>query len=310
MRIKNVFIAALAFVLLLFPNHGSASVKTIAAVLSSDQPRYREAHRAFVKSLEARGYGRGKTEIILQSPNPDAVSWSNTIRKFNAYKPDLIMAYGAGASLVALQETDNIPVVSADIYALEKVAKGVCGVSSRVPMMTLVKSMQMIHPYRTIGVIYTNREVGSRRQADDIRKAASQFGAKTIESNVTSEKSLDSAISYLISKTDVIVITEGSIACRYFERIISRATARSIPVFSTMPDAAEKGALLSLEISPQEQGQLAAEIAVRILEGANPANLSLLTPHRVDLVVNMRAAHAMKINLPFQLFGSVTRVIK
>lgn len=294
----------------LFSDPGRAAEKTIAVVLSSDQPRYREAHRAFVKSLEARGYGSGKAEIILQSPNPDPLSWANTIRKFNAYKPDLILAYGAGASSVAIKESENIPVVSADVYALETVAKGVCGVSSRVPMMTLVKTMQMIHPYRTIGVLYTAREVGSHRQADDLRKAASQFGAKTIEMNVTSEKSLESALSAQLAKVDVIVVTESSIASRYFERIVNRATARSVPVFSTMPDAANKGALISLEISPQEQGQLAAEMVVRILEGANPANLSLLTPRRIDLVANMRSAIALKITLPFQLLGSVTRVIK
>lgn len=310
MKIKVLIIAVMACMLAAFPNHGKAGARTIAAVLSSDQPRYREAHRAFVKSLEARGYGNGRTEIVLQAPNPDLLSWTNTIRKFNAYKPDLILAYGAGASSVAMKEADNIPVVSADVYALEATAKGVCGVSSRVPMMTLVKTMQMIHPYSTIGVLYTARELGSYRQAEDLRKAAVQFGAKTMDMNVTSEKSLESALSALLAKADVIVVTESSIASRYFERIISRATARSIPIVSTMPDAADKGALMSLEISPQEQGQLAAEMAVRILEGANPANLPLLTPRRVDLVVNMRSAHAMKIALPFQLLGSVTRVIK
>lgn len=305
-----LLIAGFAFVLMFVPQYGSAAARVIAAVLSSDQPRYREAHRAFVKSLEARGYGSGKVEIILQSPNPDPLSWANVIRKFNAYRPDLIIAYGAGASSVALKESDNISVVSADLYALEKDLKSVCGVSSRVPMMTLIKTMQAIHPYRNIGILYTSREAGSLRQAEDLRKAASQFGAKTLEINVTSESTLDHALTSMLAKVDMVVVTESSIACRYFERIISRTTPRAIPVVSTMPDAAEKGALLSLEINPQEQGQLAAEIAVRIMEGANPANLSLLTPRRVDLVVNMRVANSMKITLPFQTLGSVTRVIK
>jgi putative ABC transport system substrate-binding protein len=77
-----------------------------------------------------------------------------------------------------------------------------------------------------------------------------------------------------------------------------------------MPDAAEKGALVSLEISPQEQGHLAAEIVVRILEGATPEHLSLLTPRRIELIVNMRSARELGINLPFAVLGNATRVLK
>ncbi len=69
-----------------------AAGKVISAIMSSDQPRYREAHSAFVKSLAARGYPPGTTEIMLQTPNSDQFSWSNTIRKCNAYRPDLIVA--------------------------------------------------------------------------------------------------------------------------------------------------------------------------------------------------------------------------
>lgn len=310
MKIKLIIIAVMALVFVSTPHHVAATGKLIAAMLSSDQPRYREAHRAFIKSLEARGYGAGKVEVVLQSPNPDTLSWTNVIRKFNAYKPNMIVVYGSGASGIALKESDGIPVVSADVYSLEKTARGVCGVSSRVPMMTLVKTMQSIHPYKVVGVLYTGQESGSLHQAEDIRKAVVQFGGKTVAVNVTSDASLDRALNSMLAKVDMIVVTESSYSCRRFERIVSRATARSIPIVSPMPDSAEKGALISLEINPQEQGQLAAEIAVRILEGANPANLSLLTPRRIDLIVNMRVASAMKITLPFQVLGSVTRVIK
>lgn len=311
MKTRLIYIAIMALFLVILPTQqGSAAGKLIAAVFTSDQPRYRDAHRAFIKSLEARGYGHGSTEITLQTPNPDPLSWSNAIRKFNAYKPDIIIAYGAGASAAAMKESDKIPVVSADVYSLDKASKGLCGISSRVPMMTMIKTMQAIHPYRSIGVLYTARESGSLRQAEELRKAAIQFNAKAVMVNVTSDASLEKALGSLFSKIDMLVVTESSYSCRNFTTVANKATAHLIPVVSPMPDAAEKGALLSLEISPQEQGQLAAEMAVRILEGANPEHLSLLMPHRVDLVINMRIARSMKLNLPFQALGSATRIIK
>ena len=288
----------------------SATGKRIVAIMSSDQPRYLEAHRAFVNSLTARGYPPATIEIIPQTANPDHLSLSNTIRKLNAYKPDLIIAYGASAALTAMKESDGIPVVSADIYAGEQPTKGMCGVSSRVPMITLLKTLQEIRPYRKIGIIYTSREIGSQRQRDDIRKLALQLGVSVSEINASTTAALESGLTSLIKRSDVVIATESSIVCRNFDRIITRTRAHKIPVAATMPDSAERGALVSLEINPQEQGQLAAEIVVRLLEGATPDHLSLLTPRRVDLIVNMRIAREMGLNLPFPVLGTATRVIK
>jgi putative ABC transport system substrate-binding protein len=287
-----------------------AADKLIAAVMSSDQPRYHEAHKAFVTSLTARGYPASTTGIILQTPNPDQLSWSNTIRKFNAYKPDLIVAYGAPAALVAMKESNGTPVVSADVYATEQPVKGMCGVSSRVPMITLLKTLQDIRPFRRIGIIFTGREIGSQRQRDDIRKLALQLGASVAELNAATTAALESGLPALIERSDAIIATESSIVCRNFNRIIDQTRTRTIPVAATMPDSAEKGALVSLEISPQEQGHLAAEIVARLLEGANPEHLPLLTPRRIDLIVNMRIAREMGFNLPFHVLGSATRIIK
>jgi len=287
-----------------------AAGKLIAAVMSSDQPRYREAHKAFVKSLTARGYPPATTEIMLQTPNPDQLSWSNTIRKFKAYQPDLIVAYGTPAALTAMKESDGIPVVAVDFYASEPSSKGLCGVSSRVPMITLIKTLQEIRPYRRIGIIYTGREAGSQRQRDDIRRLALQLGIGVAELNVPTTAALENGLTGLIERSDAVIATESSIACRNFDRIITRTKAHNIPVAATMPESAEKGALVSLEISPQEQGHLAADIVVRLLEGASPEHLTLLTPRRVDLIVNMRSARDMALTLPYPVLGSATRVIK
>lgn len=282
----------------------------IAAMMSSDQPRYHEAHRSFVKSLTARGYSPSSTEIILQTPNPDPLSWSNTVRKFNAYKPSLILTYGAPAGMAAMKESDGIPVVAADFYAGPQPSKNVCGVSSRIPVITLLKALNETKPFRRIGILYNSKEIGSQRQADDLRKAAIQMGATPVDGNFTSNASLDSGLNAFLGKVDVIVATESSVVCRNFSRIVERAKGHNTPLASIIPDSAEKGALVSLEISPQEQGHLAAEIVVRILEGATPDHLSLLMPRRIELILNMRVAREFGLNPPFSVLGNATRVIK
>ena len=291
-----------------------AAGKVIAAVMSSDQPRYREAHHAFVKSLATLGYTSADVEIILQTPNPDPLSWSNTIRKFNAYRPDLIVAYGASAALTAMKESDGIPVVSVDVFLSEGQQRGMCGVSSRVPLVTLIKtfkdSREYIKPFRRLGVIYNSREVGSQKQLDEIKKIAPRFDMIVTEANVASAVALDAALPSLLDHSDVIFATESGLVSRQFSKIIARTKARNIPVLATMPGAAEKGALISLEIDPAEQGYLAADIATRILEGARQNRLSLLSPRRIELIINLHAAQELGINLPFTVLSVASRVIK
>ena len=311
MSVRKQYIAALlALLTICCAVPCSAASKVVAAIMSSDQPRYREAHQAFVKSLASRGYAQSNTEIILQAPNPDQLSWSNTIRKFNAYRPDLIVAYGAPASQTAMKEADRIPVVSVDLYAPEHPARGTFGVSSRVPMITLIKTLQDIRPYRKIGVIYNSRESGSKRQLEDVKKYAVKQGLSIVEANVASAAAVEAVLTTLLEKVDAIVVTESGIVCRQFERIIKLTRTHKIPVVSTMPDAAEKGALVSLEIDPQEQGQLGADVAVRLLEGARAENLSLINPRRVDLIVNIRFAREMGLAIPFPVLDRATRILK
>jgi putative ABC transport system substrate-binding protein len=197
-----------------------------------------------------------------------------------------------------------------DVFAAEHPVKGVCGVSSRVSMGTLLKTVLDIRRYQRIGVLYTPREYGSQQQLDDVKKFAAKLGITVIEGSVSTAASLDIELNRLLDKSEAIIVTEGGLLGQQFERIIARSKARKVPIASTMPDAAEKGAIVSLEINPQEQGYLAAEMAVRILEGAKTEFLPLVPPHRIDLVINMRRAREIGIEVPFPVLRNATRLIK
>lgn len=311
-RFRALLVMLLAlFPLCCLPAAYAGETTVIAAVMSSDQPRYREAHKAFVKSLAARGYMAPSIEISLTCPGADSSSLTTTIRKITATHPDLIVTYGSSAAQAVTKEVEGIPIVSVDTFAADPPPSGSCGVSSRVPMITLLKTLQDIGPYRRVGVILNARDISSQHQLEDIRKCAVQLGLSVVEGNVTSAASVESVLTTLLDKVDVIVaVTEGSAVYRQFDRIIARAKARRVPVASTMPRSAERGALISLEIHPREQGHLAAEIATRILEGARAEHLSLLTPRQVDLVVNVRAAREMGIGIPNSVIVGATRVVK
>ncbi len=291
----------------------------VAAVLTSDIPRYQDAYRAFVRGLAAKGFGEGEVEFITQTPNPDPISWANSVRKFNALKPDLLVTFGAAATISATQEAVRVPIVFADVYgpvetgisrSMSKTGGNLCGVSSKVPMATLVKTMMAIRPVKTLGILYNRRERGSYVQMQEIKRLAAQQGFAVVEANVPVASGLDTALGHLLARCDCVFVSESSVVNRSLERIVHRATAAKVPVISLVPDSAEKGALLTLEASPVEQGLLAASHAAKIFQGNRPGELAVLTPRKVDLVLNLHSAKALDVQIPFRVLSVATKVLK
>ena len=297
-----------------------AGGKLVAALLTCDIPRYREVHRAFMKALVQKGYDQSNVEVITQTPNPDPISWANSIRKFNAIGADIIITYGAPASITALHEANDIPVVFADVYGPVEcgLAKGMSstghnmtGVSSKVPLVTLIKTAVELKPVRLLGVVYTAREEGSLVQLRELRRIAAQLGIGLAEVNLAGASGLDAALATLFAaRVDSIYVSECAAGSRGFEKIVHRAGEMKIPVLSQMPGAAQKGALLSLEADPTEQGQVAADYAARILGGKKASSIPIATPKKVELIVNLKTARMLELHVPFPVLSAATRVLK
>jgi putative ABC transport system substrate-binding protein len=320
-RFSGSFIraAALAIIMTFCAVPALAAVKLVAVVLTSDITRYRDAHRAFVKTLAANGYNEGNIDIIMQSPNPDPISWANSVRKVVAIGADIIITYGAPVTLAAMRETDDVPIVFADVYGpvetgvtrnMTVTGRNMTGVSSKVPMITLIKTAYDIKPIRNLGVIYNSREIGSLVQLKEIRRAAAQLGFAVIAINVSSVAGLDVALNPLLAKVEIVYISECAAGCRGFEKIVHRANEYKIPVISQIPDAADKGALVALEISPTEQGQLAGESAVKVLNGRKISQIPIATPKKTEMIINLRAARVLDLHIPFQVLSAATRIMK
>jgi ABC-type uncharacterized transport system substrate-binding protein len=306
--------------LLLFPTSPSyAGKKLIGAILTPEITRYREAHHAFVKALTQKGFDHRTVEIIVQEPNPDPISWANAVRKLEAVGADIIVTYGSPVTIAAMRETRETPIVFVDVYgpvetgitrSMTMSGTNLCGVSSKVPMITLVKTFQEFRHIRKMGVIYGSREAGSLVQFHEIRRIAAQLGFDVVDADLLYTSGLDAALKSMVNRVDCIYVSECSLGSRLFEKIIAFGNRHMIPVISQIPDASGKGALVTMEASPIEQGQLAAETVARILRGVKAGQIQIVTPKKIDLIINMRAAKALDLHVPFQSLSVATKIIK
>jgi len=129
--------------------------------------------------------------------------------------------------------------------------------------------------------------------------------------SVSTAASLDQGLATLLAaKVDYIYVSECTAGCRGFDKIVHRAAEQKIPVITLMPGGAAKGALISLEADPIEQGQLAADYAARILSGKKANHLPVVTPKKVELIVNLKIAKALELHVPFPVLSAATKVLK
>lgn len=319
--IRGLFTGFVLFFAMLVADVGVlfAEQQFVASVITGDLQRYRNAHDAFMKILRAGGMSEDKVKVHVQSPNPDAMSWANSIRKAVGGGADLIITYGAPVTLVAKKEAKGIPLLFADVY--DPVALGIVkdlavtggeisGIASTTPIETLARTLVEIQAPKVILALFSSTEQGSLLQAKRMEEQGTKFGFSVIKVDVKSREAARQAIIEAKGKPEAVYITESILLCQGLQELINTANEKRLPVLTQIPESGDKGALLTLEADPVEQGQLLAVHALQVLGGQKVFTLPVRTPKKVALVVNMKVAEELGIKIPFQTLSLATRVIK
>jgi putative ABC transport system substrate-binding protein len=306
-RLIWLLFAALA----LGPQAAAAADKTVGVVMSGNITYYQEIQKAFAVTLVKEGFDHNKVDTLLQMPSPDILSWTNAARKLVVADVNVLVTYGAPASLAAIRETKSIPIVFAGVYdpaAIGVAARNIAGISSKVPLTSLLRYLRKLMPFTRLAVVYNESEADSARQADELAQLESQYGFQTVRMPI---KKVDDARRLVFAgKADAVFITVSAAANEALDTIIKSAHGSKVPTVSQTGGTAEKGVILSLAPSPVEQGEAAARIAAKLLKGANPSSIPSEVPKLVELVLNLKEANALGLKVPMDLITDATRVIK
>jgi putative ABC transport system substrate-binding protein len=292
----------------------------VAVVIVSDLARYRTAHDAFLERLKAKGITEDQLRIYVQAPNADTQSLTNAVRKAVGVGADLLITYGAQATMVARKEAaKKLPLffgdvsdpVGLDIVRDVGVAeKNIAGVSSKTPLETLIRAYRDIHPATRLGILFTPDEPGSSLQKLQLESLCLQQGLTAVALPVRKTDDIGPQLRAFFNAGGVLFVGDSPLLQKAAGEVLAQAQGAGVAVVSQIPGLAERGALVTIEADPVEQGELLAEQVLRVLQGGKAEDVPLSRPRNVALVINLQAAQRLKLTVPFQALKLATRVIK
>jgi putative tryptophan/tyrosine transport system substrate-binding protein len=112
------------------------------------------------------------------------------------------------------------------------------------------------------------------------------------------------------SNSDALLIVPDALLIDLREPIASLALKRRIPTLSTIPELTDVGGLLGYGAPRRDLYRRSGYFVKRILDGANPGDMPVEQPTRVQLSVNAKTAAVLGISIPDALLGRADKVIE
>ena len=308
-NLKCTLILTLIIHLLLLLDHppAFADEKSIGIIIAGDIKYYRDVQNIFMSKLNREGYA-DRVKVIVQTPYPDDISLSNALRKLIAIDVDVIVTYGAPATVAAYNEKTKIPIVYADVYesvASRLKAANITGISSKLPISSLLRYLRGIAPVKTLGIVYSSGEEDSAYQSKELYKLAGLYGLKVEPINLQGRRNIKTVLSN--RKIDAIIITHSCMASMVFSDIEDFAKTHRIPIASLMPG---RNFIIALYANPKELGEKSAERVIKILNGMSPDRISRTCASDTELIFNLKEAVSIGFDIPVELVTEATRLIK
>ncbi|MET0631057.1 MAG: ABC transporter substrate-binding protein [Xanthobacteraceae bacterium] len=180
-----------------------------------------------------------------------------------------------------------------------RAAKRVEFLHDLVPAMTMVAAL--VHPEQP------NQEPFLR----DLEAGVRAFGLRRQILNARTERDVDDAFTTLAQqKAQALIVGPDTLFTLHREKIIALAARHALPAIYTTREFAIAGGLMVWGTSLTEQYRLAGTYAGRVLKGAKPADLPVTQPSKFELIINLKTAKALGLDVPEKLLALADEVIE
>jgi putative tryptophan/tyrosine transport system substrate-binding protein len=275
-----------------------------------------------IRTLSGLGYVEGKSVQFLQRYSSEPLRLRELAKELVDQAPDVIITSSDLAAIELKRATTTIPIVFATspnpvrsglVESLARPGGNVTGLSIIVDDLAakrLSLFKEAVPSLRRIALLADPKWSGFALDLSSNSDAAKALGLELRLVEVPSAEVIAQTFSAIAQNGFDGAIATGAMALLEGARIGASALSEKMPTTSGAAESVPYGLLMSYGIDFSDLFRRAAGYVDKILKGARPADLPVEQPTRFKLVINLKVARALGLNIPRSLLASADDVIE
>jgi putative tryptophan/tyrosine transport system substrate-binding protein len=296
----------------------SERMRRIGILWSSPPSAYVERLQAFRQGLRDAGYVEGRDLVLEQRGAVRLQELMPLVAELIESKVDVIMTAGTSPTRAAKAAAGNLPIVmtfvsdpvgSGFIDGLARPGGHITGLTNLGPELSAkwIELLKELVPGASrIGVLYTSPV---RIVVQQMERAAARAAVQLVPFEANSDDAIEQGLSILRNGQPaglVVILPPRS----QVKTIVDFTLTNRLPTIYWWREYVQAGGLAYYGPNVQEMYRRAAAFVDRILKGATPAELPVEQPTRFDLVINLKTAKALGLDVPPTLLARADEVIE
>jgi len=281
--------------------------------------------KAFEEGLRSLGYRVGEN-VVIEYRFADG-----EMERLPALAADLIrlgvdvIVTGANPNTVAaMKATKTIPIVMTTridpvgaglVASLARPNGNVTGFAQDAGGELNGKRLELLKEtlpnLSRVGILWNPGVASNRSRLTSMRDATQGMGLMLVPVEARGQDAFEQAFTTMMNeRMQAFVILGDAVLFNYRGQIAEMAMRNRLPAASSFKEFAEAGLLLTYGANVQDLFRRSAVFVDKIFKGAKPADLPVEQPTKFELVVNLKTAKALGIDIPPTLLARADEVIE
>ena len=296
----------------------------ILEAISEDTPGSKARYAAFLEGLQQLGWTPGRNvQIEVRYAEGDEAALRKYAAELVALAPDVLVAGGGNPTEAVLKVTRSIPIVF--VIAPDPVGSGFVeslsqpGANATGFMMfeynlcgKWLELLKEIAPKVTHAAVLRNADTAvGIGQFAVIQAVAPLVGIEVSSIDLRTPDQIERAIATFAQRSNGGIIQAASATgAANFNLLVAAAAHHKLPAVYVQRPFVAAGGLISYGPNFEDQFRRAADYVDRILKGEKPADLPVQAPTKYELVINLKTAKALGLDVPPTLLARADEVIE
>jgi ABC-type uncharacterized transport system substrate-binding protein len=292
--------------------------------VAADDPEAQARKVAYLAGLREHDWIEGRNiRIESRWAAGDAERLRRDASELIALAPEVVLAGGTSTVGPLQQASSTVPIVFAGVA--DPVGAGFVnnmahpdtnatgfisfeyGLSGK--WLELLK--QIVPSLTRVALLRDPAISGGTGQFGALQSVAPSLGVELTPINVRDAGEIEHAVTaFARSPNGGLIVTASGLAIVHRDLIITLAARHKLPAVYYYRFFVSGGGLLSYGPDPHDQYRLAAGYVDRILKGEKPADLPVQAPTKYELVINLKTAKALGIEMPASVLARADEVIE